>query len=150
MSSERGWRFRDQTQLFYELVSGSRESLDSLDRLFQGTQADQNRAYLLSGALVRRLLSDHGDTAGGKILERVGQGASFEIAFADVTGRSPASAEAEFWSTQNVWTTWIPILFSQETLWIAVTALALLAILRRRRRNAEIQEKWDEEDKGTD
>ena len=146
MSAEHGWRFRDQSQLFYQLVSGSRESLDALDRLFQGTQVDQNRAYLLSGALVRQLLGNHGQTTGGRILEKIARGASFEAAFSDVTGRSPATADTEFWNSQRVWTTWLPILFSQEVLWMAVTVLALLAIRQRRRRNAEMQKKWDEEE----
>jgi hypothetical protein len=147
MSAEREWRFRDQTQLFYELVSGARESLDTLNQLFQGTQSDQNRAYLLSGALVRGLLKDHGETAAGRILENVASGSSFESAFTDVIGQSPAAADAEFWETHRVWTSWIPILFSQEVLWMAITVLALLAIQRRRRRNAEIRKRWEEEDK---
>ena len=147
MSAEHGWRFGDQTQLFYQLVSGSRETLGMLDRLFQGTQNDQTRAYLLSGALVRQLLNNHGEDAGARILVKVGRGASFEAAFTDVTGRSPATADAEFWKSQRVWTTWIPIVFSQEMLWTGVTVLALLAIRRRRRRNAEIQKQWEDEEK---
>jgi len=147
MSAEREWKFRDQTRLFYELVSGSRETLDTLDRLFQGTQADQTRAYLLSGALVRGLLKEHGETAAGRILENVARGTSFESAFTNVIGRSPDAAEVEFWETQRVWTSWIPILFSQEVLWMAITILALVAIQRRRRRSAEIEKRWEEEEK---
>lgn len=138
--------FRDQTQLFIYLASGSRLSLHELDRLFEGGEADQKRAYLLSGALVQHLLSEYGETAGARILELVGNGASFETAFTNVTGRSPTTAEAEFWKRQTVWTTWIPILFSQETLWMAITLLAILAIQRRRKRNAERRKRWDEEE----
>lgn len=139
--------FRDQTQLFLHLASGSSQSLHELDRLFEGGQADQTRAYLLSGALVQHLLSEYGETAGARILELVGKGASFEMAFTDVTGQSPATTEAEFWKRQRVWTTWIPILFSQEALWIAITLLAILAIQRRRKRNAERRRRWEEEEK---
>ena len=139
--------FRDQTQLFLHLASGSRLSLDELDRLFEGGQADQTRAYLLSGAIVQYLLSEYGEAVGARILELVGKGASFETAFADVTGQSPAAAEAEFWKRQRVWTTWIPILFSQETLWMAITLLALIAIQRLRKRNAERRKRWEEEEK---
>ena len=139
--------FRDQTQLFLHLASGSSMSLRELDRLFEGGQADQTRAYLLSGALVQYLLSEHGETTGARILDLVGKGASFETAFTDVTGRSPATAEVEFWKRQRVWTTWIPILFSQEALWMAITLLAILAIHRRRKRNAERRRRWEEEEK---
>lgn len=151
MSAEREWRFRDQTQLFYQLALRPRETLDTLDRLFQGAQPDVTRAYLLSGALVRQLLERYGKTAAGRIVERVGRGDSFEAAFMEVTGRSTAAEESEFWDSQQVWTTWIPIVFSQEVLWLAITVLALLAIQGHRRRNARIQKRWEEEDaeKGT-
>jgi hypothetical protein len=146
IAAERGWRFRDQTQLFFHLVSGERPNLRELDGLFKGGQSDQTRAYLLSGALVQNLLTKHGEAAGGRILEKVGAGASFETAFTDVAGQSTSAAEAEFWNRQRAWTTWIPVLFSQETLWIAITILAILAIQRRRKRNAEIRKRWEQED----
>jgi len=146
LAAERGWKFRDQTQLFFHLVSGSRLSLGELDGLFGGGQSDQTRAYLLSGALVQSLLAKDGEAAGSRILEEVGRGASFETAFTNVTGQSPSAAEEEFWNQQRVWTTWIPVLFSQETLWMVVTLLAILAIHRRRKRNAQIRKQWEEEE----
>jgi hypothetical protein len=146
MAAERGWKIRDQTQLFLQLVSGDRLSLREVDGLFVGGESDQTRAYLLSGALVQSLLAKHGDTAGGRILEEVGRGASFETAFNDVTGQSTSAADEEFWNRQRVWTTWIPVLFSQETLWTFITLLAILAIYRRRKRNAELRKQWDQED----
>ena len=146
MAAEHGWKFRDQTQLFFHLVYGSRLSLRELDALFGGGQTDQTRAYLLSGALVQNLLTEHGDAAGRRILEKVGAGASFETAFADVAGQSTSAAEAEFWNRQRVWTTWVPVVFSQETLWLAITLLAILAIYRRRRRNAELRKRWEQEE----
>lgn len=146
MAAERGWKLRDQTQLFFHLVSGTRLSLQELDGLFMGGQSEQTRAYLLSGALVQNLLARHGAAAGGRVLEQMGNGASFETAFTDIVGQSPLAAEEDFWNRQRVWTTWMPVLFSQETLWTVITLLAILAILRRRRRNAELRKKWDEEE----
>lgn len=146
MAAEHGWKIRDQTQLFFHLVSGSRLSLQEVDNLFVGAQADQTRAYLLSGALVQSLLTEHGEDAGRRILEKVGMGLSFEAAFTDVAGQSTASADAQFWNRQRVWTTWIPVVFSQETLWLAITLLAILAIFLRRRRNAEMRKRWEEEE----
>jgi len=146
MTAERQWKFSDQTRLYYQLVSGSRESPDALDRLFKGSQQDQTRAYLLSSALVRDLVAVHGDAAAGRILTEMREGASFDAAFLDVTSTTVADAEKKFWESQRVWTTWLPVLFSEEFLWTAVTLLAILAIYRRRRRNAEIEKRWEEEE----
>jgi hypothetical protein len=147
MTAEHGWRFRDQTQLLFQLVSGPRHSLGELNRLFESGQDGQARAYLLSAALVRELLHQHGQTAAATILQKVGHGDSFDQAFISVTGISPDEADSRFWNSQRVWTTWVSILFSNEVLWIAVTLLALLAIQRRRRKNAEIERKWEEEER---
>lgn len=145
MAAERP-RFRDQTDLFFQLVAGSRLSLWEIDRLFEGGQADQTRAYLLSRTFVWDLLREHGEAAGGQILEKVGRGAGFESAFTDVIGESTAKAEADFWNSQRVWTTWITVLLSQEVLWLAITLLAVLAIWRKRRRNAALRKEWEEEE----
>jgi hypothetical protein len=146
LAAERGWRFRDQTQLLYHLVSGRQDSLAALNRLFDGSKDDQSRAYLLSGAIVRDLLTRHGDKIAGQILERMGRGAEFHSAFTAVIGKTPSESEADFWTRQHVWTNWFSILVSQETVWAGITLLAILAIVRRRRKNAEIARRWEEEE----
>jgi hypothetical protein len=73
------------------------------------------------------------------ILERVRQGASFESAFADAAGRRLADAESEFWDRQRIWTTWVPIVTSSAVVWLLVTFIALLAIRRRRQKDAAIR-----------
>jgi len=146
MSAERGWRFQDQSQLLYELVLGPRSSLDELDRLFSGDRSAQTRAYALAGAFVRYILQQHGAKVPAEVLMRVKQGSSFETAFADVTGTTAAHAESEFWDRQRIWTTWIPLLTSSATVWIVVTLLAMWAIQRRRKKSAEIERRWEEEE----
>jgi hypothetical protein len=150
MAAEHGWKFRDQTRLLFHLVTGPRRSLIELNRLFESGETDQSRAYLLSGAMVRELLNRHGETSAARILQRMGNGDSFEDAFIAITGMSPSAEESRFWDSQRVWTTWVSILFSDESLWMAVTLLALLAILRRRRKNAETERKWEEEEGSED
>lgn len=145
-AAERSRGVGDQTQLLVYLASGSRLSFDAIDQLFEGGENDQKRAYLLSGTIVWDLLRKHGETTGGRILEQVSRGALFATAFRDVTGQSITQAETEFWNQQQVWTTWLPIVFSQETLWIAITLLAILAIWRVRKRNQKIRKRWEEED----
>ena len=139
-------RFLEQTQLFIYLASGARLSLNDLDRLFDGGEADQARAYQVSRSFVWGLLREHGEDTGARILRQVAQGASFESAFTNVIGRSTASSEAEFFKRERVWTTWMPIIFSQETLWLGITLLAILAIWRKRKRAAELRKRWDEEE----
>jgi hypothetical protein len=153
MAAERQRRFRDQTELLYQLVTGSRTNLEELNRLFSGGQNDQTRAYALAGALVQDLLQQHGPAACSQILMHVNRGALFDVAFADVTGETPSHAESEFWRRQRIWTTWIPIIASPTTLWLAVTMLALIAIYRRHQRNREIEQRWareEEEDEDDD
>jgi hypothetical protein len=146
MAVERERKLEDQTQLLYQLVTGPRTNLEELDRLFSGRQSDQTRAYALAGALVHDLLQRYGPSSGGEILMRAGRGARFDTAFAEVTGISPADADSQFWQRQRIWTSWVPVITSSTTLWLAVTLLAILAIYMRRRRNRQIEEQWAKED----
>jgi hypothetical protein len=148
MSVERGWRLQDQGQLVYQLAVGSRTSLDNLDRMFSGEQPEVTRAYVLSGALVHDLLQHYGAGIGAEILTRMNEGASFEHAFTEAVGMTPADAEVEFWMRQYTWAAWLPTLTSTTTLWFVVTALALLAIVRRIMKNRAIEKKWVEEGVG--
>jgi hypothetical protein len=151
MEVERQRRWQDQTQLFYQLMTGGEMDLQRLDRLFAGNQNDETRAYALAGAFVHDLLVEYGPETVKNILIRIHSGADFDTAFAAVTGSSPSHTEAEFWRRQRIWTSWIPIISSATTLWLGVTLLALLAIYMRRRRNREIEEEWaKEEDSDTD
>lgn len=150
MEVERQRRWQDQTQLFYQLVTGGETDLQHLERLFDGGPSNQTRAYALAGAFVDDLLRQHGRNTVRDTLMRVHSGTDFDTAFAAVTGSSPSHAEAEFWRSQRMWTSWVPIVSSTTTLWVGVTLLALLAIYMRRRRNREIEEEWAKEDSDED
>ena len=149
MEVERDRRFQDQTRLLYQLVTGGRTNLHELDRLFLGGQNDQARAYALAGAFVHDLQERHGPAI-REILKRISGGAPFDVAFAAVTGELPSHAESEFWNRQRIWTSWIPILTSSTTLWLAVTMLAIVAIYRRHRKNSELEEQWAKEEQEED
>ena len=146
MEVERERRFQDQTQLLYQLLTGGQIDLQQLDRLFSGTQNDQTRAYALSGAFVHDLVQRHGQSACREILIRIHSGIPFDSAFGTVTGNAPSLAESEFWRRQRIWTSWVPIVTSSTTLWLAVTMLAILAIYIRRRRNRKMEEEWAKEE----
>lgn len=146
MSVERSWRFGDQTRLLYQLMVGPTESLSDVERLFAAGESSQGRAYTLSGAFIRDLLEQHGQDTAANILMRMRRGETFERAFAGVTGSTLDSAESAFWRRERVWTTWAPILTSSAAVWALVTIIALLAIRRRRKKDAELHRKWDEEE----
>jgi hypothetical protein len=152
MMAERQRRFGDQTQLLYQLVSGRRENLEQIDRLFLGGESEVNRAYVLAGTLVHDLLQRGDPTTCRDILAQMRGGLSFEAALNNITGLTPEELTAEFWQHQRIWTNWVPLITSTTTVWIAVTALAIVAIYRHRRRNREIEERWamEEEDKRQD
>ena len=146
MEVERERRWRDQTQLFYQLMTGGETDLQHLDRLFSGGLGDQTRAYALAGAFVHTLLQQYGAAVSRQILMRIHDRTEFDAAFTEITGATPSHAEEEFWRHQRIWTSWIPIITSVTTLWLAVTLLALAAIYMRRRRNREIEKAWEKEE----
>ena len=57
-------------------------------------------------------------------------------------------AEADYWSRRTLWMRWVPVLTSSTLLWIGISALAVVAIHRRRARDAERRRRWDEEEGG--
>ncbi len=150
MAAERDRQFEDQTQFLYQLATGSNANLKELDQLFSGGQNDQIRAYALAGALVHNVLQRYGPAVSGDILRRVRQGARFDDAFKSATGLTPNAMEADFWHDQRIWTTWLPIVASSTTLWLAITMLAILAIYMRHRKNLAIEEKWAKEEEEDD
>jgi hypothetical protein len=145
MAVERDRQFQDETQLLYQLVTGGRTDMDAIDRLFSGSQSDQVRAYALAGAFVHEMVRRSGPSAIQEILRRVSRGSTFESAFADATGQTLANAQVDFWRSQRIWTSWIPILTSSTLLWSTITILALLAFYMRRRRNRELEKQWEED-----
>jgi hypothetical protein len=146
LAAERAWGFEDQTRVLYQLVLGKRTSLNEIDRLFSGDRRDQQRAYALSGAFTRYLFQHYGSAAPAKVLSQVRGGTPFERAFADVTGVTLGDIESGFWESQRIWTTWVPVITSSATVWMVITLIAVLAIRRRRQKDAEISRKWDEEE----
>lgn len=141
------WGFEDRSRLTLALVRRGEVSLDDLDRLFTGGASRVPRAYAISGAVVRELLHRHGSDAGARILDGVAAGLPFRDAFREATGSSLEAFEESFWRRYTFWYRWLPILTSSATLWFAVLMLAVLAARRRRLRAAELEQRWEEEDR---
>ena len=81
-----------------------------------------------------------------RIAAEASRGEPFAAAFRAATGDSLGDFEAGFWRRFRWRYRWVPFLTSGATLWLGVTALALLAMARRRQRDAAIRRRWEEEE----
>lgn len=140
------WGLEDRGRVLLAVLRHGEVPLAELNALFGQGSAGASRAYALAGAFVRDLLARHGRDTAARILARVARGERFPEAFESVVGQSEAEAESSFWRRATFWDRWLPFLTSSITLWIGVTLLALWAMHRRRRRDAAMMERWEEED----
>jgi hypothetical protein len=143
----RDWRFADRERLLVGGVSGVPPSIAALERAFAGEGYAIDTAYAVAGALVRELLRRHGRGTVAAITREVRAGAEFPVAFEVATGDSVATFEGAFWRRFRLLYRWVPFLTSGAVLWMGVTALALVAIARRRARDAAIRRRWEEEER---
>jgi hypothetical protein len=144
MTAERMWTFEDRARLVRELLPASRTRLSEVNAMFAADERSRARAYTIAGAFVRDLTREHGSHALAGILSHVAAGGSFDRAFLEVTGRSAADAEQEFWDRHRFWATIGPFLTTPTALWMIVTLMALYAIVRRRQQRAAHRARWDE------
>jgi len=140
------WDLRDGGRLSLAMLRSRELSPQQIDRLFR-SPGTVSRGYAVATALIRDLLRRHGEELVPELLARRRQGEGFDTAFRHVTGLTPGEAAHAFWRREVFWYRWLPVLSSSATLWIAVTLLALVAIRRRRQRDAAIEARWDAEDR---
>jgi MYXO-CTERM domain-containing protein len=144
---ERPWAIEDRTRLASTLIFGPRLDLRAIDALFDGGEGAQSRAYSLSAAVVRHLMSEHGADAPARVLHEVARGRTFDLALASVTAQALPRFEEAFWDSQRTWTTWVPLIASSTVLWLGVIGLAAFAVRRRRRRSAKLRQRWSDEER---
>jgi hypothetical protein len=120
--------------------------MHDVERLFAGDEASVQRAYALSGAFVRELLDRYGTSISRRVLSRIGEGASFEDAFEELTGSPIGVEEWTFWRRQRSLEWWLPVLTSSAVLWAGISLLAIIAIRKRRREKAERLRQMAEEE----
>jgi hypothetical protein len=142
----REWSLEDRARTALALIGQRPESLAEVTGAFSGDATAAGRAYALSASFMRYTLRRFGRDSAARTLAGVAAGARFETAFRDATGTPLAEAERTFFRHEAVWNTWVPFLTSTTALWFGITALALLAIRRRRRRDAELRDRWALED----
>lgn len=147
LAAGRAWNLEDRTRFAFERLRGEPVALAELETWFRSDTSRVHRAYAVSGAFVHDLLTEHGPWVTGEILDGVGRRLSFATAFEQATGESLRQAQARFHSKFRGFARWAPFLTSSLVLWMLVTALALVAIWRRRRRDAELHRRWEEEER---
>ena len=140
MLAARSWRLRDETELALGVLSGPRVPLWKLDDLFREDRREVEHAYALSGTLVHDLLDRYGPAVPRIVLARVAGGNTFEEAMRRATGATLIDIGEAFYARQASLKRWIPILTSTAALWFAISLLAIVAAIRKRRRNAEMEE----------
>jgi hypothetical protein len=145
--AEGQWRREDRRQLALALTTGAPVRMQDVDRWFRQGPSEAARAYAVSAAFVRDLLDVYGREVAARLLAGVAAGESFDAALTRVTGARLSVREAEFDARMGSWERWVPLVTSPYVLWFAVTALALLAIWRRRQRSAAIRRRWADEDR---
>jgi hypothetical protein len=135
----------DRSRVLLGAVAGVAD-VAALEAAFdRGSQ--QSAAYAISGALVHHLVQRHGRELVARTLAGVAAGNDFEAAFEAAAG-VPLGRDVEaFWRRYLFWYRWLPFLTSGAALWASVTALAILAVLRRRRRDAEMRRRWAAEER---
>jgi hypothetical protein len=144
-TAERTWGIEDQARVLRERAFLSRTSLDEVNELFGRDDGSRARAYALAGGFVRDLINEHGPSVPGDIMQRIAAGHSFDSAFAQATQQSIADAEAAFWDRYRFWARWGPFLTTPSALWMIVTLIALVAIIRRRQKSAGLRKRWADE-----
>ncbi len=142
LAAERTSRFTDQTRLAIAVVS-SRHSMRAIDAEFDSSSGAAARAYAVSGAFVRDLLSRYGSQMPARLLGRLSEDDTFDAAFVAATGATLDDAERAFWR-DSWWYQVIPFATSSLVIWIGIMFLALLAVRRRAERRAALRALWEE------
>ena len=138
----REWGIEDGARVVLATIGPGPRSLGEVDAGFSSGGGAVARSYAVSAALVRYLLRRHGDGAVAGVLAGVSRGAGFDDAFEAATGESVAEFARSYFGRETLWTAWVPFVTSSTVLWMGITVLALLAIRRRRERDALLREGW--------
>jgi hypothetical protein len=145
ISVDAGWGIGARVRLTAAMIG--RPDAATLRRLFASDDESETRqAYLLSAVLIDDLRRRHGNDAPGAIARRIGEGSSFDQAFAGTTGETPAAAAALAWETYRRWTAWIPAMTSATATWALILLLAFAAYAAQLRRRWRRRREWNEDD----
>jgi hypothetical protein len=136
----------DRAWGFWIGLTATPSALEDINRLFSEEPPAVQKAYLLSEALVRYLMTSFGPDIPRRILAKRANGISFEDAVQSVTGRSLLEFERGFWAQQTAWRHWIPVMTSSTIVWVAIMLVAWAAFRKQRQRAAAVKRQWEKEE----
>ena len=136
----------DRAWGFWIGLTATPTSLDDITRLFAEGPPSVQKAYLLSEALVRYLMTSLGPDIPRRILVERADGVPFEDAVQKVSGRTLLELETAFWNQQTAWRRWIPVMTSSTIVWAAILFLALIALHKQRQRAAAVKREWEKDE----
>jgi hypothetical protein len=142
---QRRWSLRDTLVYSSNLAVGPLPSLRQMDRAFAGSASEARLAYAASFDFVDWATDEYGEDLVRRVLAG-SRSRGFDAAWAEVAGVSLRESEAEWRDTSLALFRWVPLLTGAGGLWMAVTALFLVATWRRRRRTARLYERWEDEE----
>jgi hypothetical protein len=143
----RRWGLRDFIVTSRTVLAREPPRLAELDADFEATSARARRAYAVSFAFVSWSVDAYGEDLVPHILDLVEGGRTFDEAWLVASGDALEDAERR-WRRRSVWFyRWLPMLASSGTLWIAISLLAVLAGLAKRRRRRALHARWEAEDR---
>jgi len=142
------WGLADSARSVRNAVLGEAQPFAELADGFPADAERAQQAYLQSFAFVAWLVDEHGPDALRTAYRRVAAGQPFHAAFREAFGGPVSSLERHWRRHYLVLYRWVPVITSTTTLWLGVTALFVLAAVRRRRRNRVAVEGWEDEAAG--
>ena len=146
---ERSFRLEDIVVYSTSLLTSDLPRLAELDQGFHASEGEAQLAYAASFAFVSFSARRHGDSF---VRDLVRESRNHELpeAWRRVTGSSLEESESA-WRSQSLFRyRWLPILTASSTLWIGITALAMVVAIKRRRQALAVRAKWEEAEAAED
>lgn len=141
----RRWGLRDFAVQSASVLGGSLPTLAELEDDF-ASSSNARRAYAASFDFVRWSTRRYGRDFVPRLLAAAGD-RSVPEAWREASGGVELSVSEARWRRSTLFFhRWVPILASSGTLWAAISGLALVAGLVRRRRTREQYERWEAEE----
>lgn len=134
----------DFLHLWLSPAASSRHPLALIEASFdRGDDEARRAAYAGAFSFVSHTIEAHGEGSLGRVLARLREGRDFEEAWAQATGATLRSDEADWSAGTKGARRWVAIISSSVTLWGIITVLFLLAGGVRRLRTRRIMREWD-------
>lgn len=143
----RPWDLRDSFTLTVAALFHATVPFTRLENGFPEEERAARAAYARSFALVSWLARRGGGAAAlGQVARRMGEGRSFDSAFALEFGMTPRRAMDAWDASRGRWVRVVRVLTGTTTLWVVVTLLFMVVLLHMQRRKRAVLQRWEAEE----